>query len=395
MKILLYGNGGSGNHGCEAIARGTITLLGNNNDYCIYSAATDEDIRYGLESIAEIKSATTQPKRDTQFYMALLKTKLLHKYVDLDGLAYLERIQETIDDVDIALSVGGDNYCYEGTQIYPYLNNAFHKAGMKTVLWGCSVEPKVLKSKAIIEDMKRYNLIVARESITYNALLKITDYVILAPDPAFSMIPQPCVLDKRIEWENVIGLNISPMIVSNELKPGITMENYKNLIRYILNETECNIALIPHVVWNSNDDRGVLRQLYNEFSECGRVILVEDHTAPELKYIISKCRLFVGARTHATIAAYSTCVPTLVVGYSVKAKGIAKDLFGTIDDYVIPVQSLNASNVLTSCFSNMFNSEKEIREYLERRIPEYMLTMKQVVQKLLKLIGEKNEYIRE
>lgn len=395
MKILLYGNGGSGNHGCEAIARGTITLLGNNNDYCIYSAATDEDIRYGLESIAEIKSATTQPKRDTQFYMALLKTKLLHKYVDLDGLAYLERIQETIDDVDIALSVGGDNYCYEGTQIYPYLNNAFHKAGMKTVLWGCSVEPKVLKSKAIIEDMKRYNLIVARESITYNALLKITDHVILAPDPAFSMIPQPCVLDKRIEWENVIGLNISPMIVSNESKPEITMENYKNLIRYILNETECNIALIPHVVWNNNDDRSVLRQLYNEFSECSRIILVEDHTAPELKYIISKCRLFVGARTHATIAAYSTCVPTLVVGYSVKARGIAKDLFGTIDDYVIPVQSLSSSDDLTFCFSNMFNSEKEIREYLERKIPEYILTGKQVVQKLQKLNGEKNEYIRE
>lgn len=395
MKILLYGNGGSGNHGCEAIALGTITLLGNNNDYCIYSAATDEDIQYSLEGIAEIKSATTQPKRDIRFYMALLQTKLLHKYVDLDGLAYLERIQEAVDDVDIVLSVGGDNYCYEGTQIYPYLNKAYHKVGMKTVLWGCSVEPKVLKSKVIIEDMKRYNLIVARESITYKALLKITNHVILVPDPAFYMKPQPCVLDKHIDWSNVIGLNISPMIVSNESKPGITMENYKNLIQYILNETECDIALIPHVVWNSNDDRSVLRQLYNEFLDCGRIILVGDHTAPELKYIISKCRLFVGARTHATIAAYSSCVPTLVVGYSVKAKGIAKDLFGTIDDYVIPVQSLNSSNVLTSCFSNMLNSEKEIREHLERKIPEYILIGKQVVRELQTLISEKNENIRQ
>ena len=38
--------------------------------------------------------------------------------------------------------------------------------------------------------------------------------------------------------------------------------------------------------------------------------------------------------------AYSSCVPTLVVGYSVKARGIARDIFGTEDRYVLPVQSL-------------------------------------------------------
>ena len=50
------------------------------------------------------------------------------------------------------------------------------------------------------------------------------------------------------------------------------------------------------------------------------------------KYIISQCAYFIGASTPSTIAAYSTGVPTLVVGYSVKAKGIAKDLFGTYDN---------------------------------------------------------------
>ncbi len=52
-------------------------------------------------------------------------------------------------------------------------------------------------------------------------------------------------------------------------------------------------------------------------------------------------------RTHATIAAYSTGVPTLVVGYSVKARGIARDLFGTEDGYVLPVQQLKESDELT------------------------------------------------
>ena len=60
----------------------------------------------------------------------------------------------------------------------------------------------------------------------------------------------------------------------------------------------------------------------------GRVVFFEDHNCMELKGIISKCRFFVGARTHSTIAAYSMGIPTLVVGYSVKARGIARDLLG-------------------------------------------------------------------
>ena len=32
MKILLYGNGSSGNHGCEAIVRGTVKTLNDINN---------------------------------------------------------------------------------------------------------------------------------------------------------------------------------------------------------------------------------------------------------------------------------------------------------------------------------------------------------------------------
>lgn len=77
---------------------------------------------------------------------------------------------------------------------------------------------------------------------------------------------------------------------------------------------------------------------------------IADATCEELKGFISRCRLFVGARTHATIAAYSTCVPTLVAGYSVKARGIAKDLFGSEENYVLPVQSLKNKDDLVKGF---------------------------------------------
>lgn len=161
------------------------------------------------------------------------------------------------------------------------------------------------------------------------------------------------------------------MIISNETVSGMAYENYRNLIRYILSETDAVIALIPHVVWASNDDRKVLQQLYDDFDQDPRLVLVEDHTAPELKYIISRCDFFVGARTHATIAAYSSAVPTLVVGYSVKARGIARDLFGSEENYAIPVQELYQPQQLTKLFCTLFAKQQDLHWYLHEKMESY------------------------
>ena len=144
------------------------------------------------------------------------------------------------------------------------------------------------------------------------------------------------------------------------------------MIQHILDNTDAYIALIPHVVWANNDDRIPLKQLYDDFDQNRRLILVDDHTAPELKYIISQCSFFIGARTHATIAAYSTGVPTLVVGYSVKARGIARDLFGTEEGYVLPVQQLRESDELTRAFVRLYEKRDEIRAHLGRTLPGYI-----------------------
>lgn len=102
--------------------------------------------------------------------------------------------------------------------------------------------------------------------------------------------------------------------------------------------------------------------------------MVNDGNCRQLKYIISQCRFFVGARTHATIAAYSTYVPTLVVGYSTKSIGIARDLFGTDENYVIPVQKLQNENDLKRRFLWMLEHEKEEQNMLINAIPEYKKT---------------------
>ena len=373
MKITLYGNGSSGNHGCEAIVRGTVKLLGTEkNSFRIQSENPQEDRYYGLETLAKVCPAKSERKKDLRFLSAYAKLKLSGNYTDMDGLYYLPGVYEASAGTDIALSVGGDNYCYGGTGIYAYLNRAYKKQSVKTVLWGCSIEPDVVEQKAVAEDLGRYDLIVARESITYEVVKRVQENTVLAPDPAFFMEPELCVLDDRLCQGNVIGINISPMIISSEKSAGMAYENYKRLIQYILSETDAAIALIPHVVWASNDDRAVLRQLYDDFNHAPRLVPVEDHTAPELKYIISRCSFFVGARTHATIAAYSSCVPTLVVGYSVKARGIARDLFGTEKGYVLPVQQLRESDELTRAFIGLYEKREALQAHLEETLPGYI-----------------------
>lgn len=327
---------------------------------------------YGLAKFCNVLDAKNGKISKARLIRAYMKLKLKNNYTDMDGLPYVDSIKKIKGKVDFALSAGGDNYCYENQAFYAFLNKEYQKKGIKTVLWGCSIEPEVIKKKKVLEDLKSYNLIVARESITYQSLKEIGANVILNPDPAFYMKSEKCILDKRFENGDVIGVNISPMIISNEKCNGSAYENYRKMIEYILNHTSMYIALIPHVVWKQNDDRTILQKIYKEFNYNERIILVNDHTAPQLKYIISKCRIFVGARTHSTIAAYSTEVPTLVVGYSVKARGIAKDIFGTDQNYVLPVQELRNGEELTNAFQWIQEREIHIRKHLKETIPNYV-----------------------
>ena len=301
-------------------------------------------------------------------YSRIFRNSMLrYKYVYQPFLQNIEK--ETI-----YLSVGGDHYCY-GTysnHIYDFLNDNVLKNGGKSVLWSCSIEEKDL-DKRTINSLKQYDLITARESITYQMLLRkgINKNVVLIPDVAFQLSSVKVELPEMLIKGKTIGINISPMIQKYGENGQRVLENYEKLIEFILSETDCTIALIPHVVWNDTDDRIPLTELYKKYKETNRIVLIQDRSAEELKSIIAQCCFFVGARTHATIAAYSSCVPTLVVGYSVKARGIARDIFGTEEEYVIAVQSMKDTFALKRAFEKLWGKKNEIRENLNRTMPQY------------------------
>lgn len=426
-KLILYMHAGSGNHGCEAIVNSLCHMLAEKP--LVITNSEKEDRKYSLapsgeEALCELaeerqfshhkaahvlyylwRKLMKDPESFIRYrYHAVFEKPLCRnpkkrraKMQDSDGIN-MGGVMENPGGAayPLAVSIGGDNYCYDVmVKDLMLANQAFHDRGTKTVLLGCSIEPELLYAekpeenpekhpgesperksagnRELLEDMRRYDLIITRESITYEALKKIVpeDRIRLVPDPAFTLGTKLLPLPEGFAEGNTIGINVSPMIQDNEAKAGITMENYKALLTYIIETTDMQIALIPHVVWERNDDRKPLKELYNAFQGTGRVVLIGDASCEALKGYIARCRMFIGARTHATIAAYSSLVPTLVVGYSVKAKGIAKDLFGSYDNYVIPVQQLEDKEDLIDAFEWLREYEDDIRADLRAVMPGY------------------------
>ena len=389
-EILMYAHAGSGNHGCEAIVRSVCGILGQENKVAVISNNADEDRSYNLDGACRLIQERDISKRFFTHTLYYARRKLTGKGESF--LEYRYANAKPFENYRFAVSIGGDNYCYD--MMIKDLENAnrmFHQNGLKTILLGCSIEPDLIKNRADIrEDMKLYDRIIARESITYNALKDAElENVVLCPDPAFALKPAETEMPEEFivkTCSGMVGINVSPMVqefaasgstddnsvVSDKTDADIVMRNYEKLIEYIIQNTAMNVALIPHVVWDRSDDRKPLQILYDKYKETGRVIMVSDRSCSELKMIISKCRFFVGARTHATIAAYSSCVPTLVAGYSVKSRGIAKDIFGTDEHYVIPVQNMKSDEELTDGFRWLADNEDEVMKKLSAVMPDYM-----------------------
>ncbi len=397
--LAFYAHAGSDNHGCEAIMQSLVDMLEEKLPADVRmtlmtnSAAEDEKyLRSARLDIVEEAHIDRDFKAHVFYYVRRMLTKdaesfLRYRYAPIVGK---ERAPY------LAVSIGGDNYCYpEMVGDLMLANSMFRRQGTKTMLLGCSVEPSLLRgNRQILEDMLRYEMILPRESITYDALRNAgvpEEKLLLCPDPAFALKPAYAPLPEKFETGNTVGINISPMVEHYAGQGDIVLKSYENLIRFILAETGMKIALIPHVVWKRSDDRVPLEKLYREFEDTGRVMLLENRSAKALKACIAACSLFVGARTHATIAAYSSMVPTLVVGYSVKARGIAKDLFGEDDHYVLPVQFMEDDKQLTKDFTFILDNREAIHERLRDVMPFYIKRAQQNAEVICGIMESRGE----
>ena len=234
--------------------------------------------------------------------------------------------------------------------------------------------------------LRRLDFVAVRESrsVRYLAGIGVQSNVVPVVDTAFLMMPQP--VDTAAFWpraaaSGVVGLNISWLIDQVRRDQGVASDVVAEAVAFIaqvLQGSDLGVLLVPHVApldgnARNNDDlmnqriREALKTAGLDDSRYG--VVPSGMNAAQLKYIISECRFLLAARTHATIAAFSSGVPTVSIAYSVKAEGINEDLFGH-QRYVLQTPAVSAST-LWSSLVQIRQDEPQIRARHETHAVEW------------------------
>ena len=387
-KILLYGIGSLQNRGCEALVNSTITQIDPKVEIVAASFDYDHDKDMYKDRIDYFVNHHKQnPEEFTEEEQKEFEhiQNIPFDYYNYECFYERDVIKE-MKDADICIHIGGDNYCYGVNEWMYTINRKAKELNKKTVLWGASLYDEITDVD-LINDLQKYDFLMIREKISYNAIKKYIDEdrLMLVPDPAFSLVPKKVKLNSWYKGRKVLGLNLSSLTVK-------TKENERavnTFIDYILNTTDYSIALLLHVTVEEVSDLSVLKKIKEEYKDEDRIFLDdEEYDCQEIKYIISKCDLVIAARTHASIAAYSTGVPTLVIGYSVKSRGIAEDLFGNYQDYVLPTEELVGDQLI-----NKFKYIDENKEKIKEILKEKMKIVKKEAKNLYNQMIERLDYL--
>lgn len=376
MKYYFPIHFDGGNRGCEGIAKGTAMILGASKD-CMLGLCRDINLdrRLGIDQYVTLVPVKKKVLWQQIFNIAVsilnklhINPGLLHIQVDQNKFFF-----ETIQEEDIMISTGGDMMCYGDTTPSVITNEYVTDKGNRTVLWGCSMGSKNL-TPVKEKTLKKFSLVYARESLSYDFFRSLgLKNVICLPDPAFVLEPLKVTLPKCFNNQEVIGLNLSNYTVGDYTLDTRFGNEVKSFIDYIIQNTDKHILLIPHVFWKDQDDRIIAQNvlnLYLEHSDRLSILNSEIYNYQELRYIISKCYCFIGGRTHAVISSYATCVPAIALGYSIKSKGIARDL-GLNEKLVVDCTENVNKNCLVDSYKYLSMHYSEIKDNLTAIMPEY------------------------
>jgi len=183
--------------------------------------------------------------------------------------------------------------------------------------------------------------ITVRERLSYDYVTKElglpTSQVTHTAAPAFLLpVPDP---DRLLQMRAYYGIGPGRPTVALSTSQAIcnwTNSNYEQhfvtwcrVIEWLRRTLDAHVLLIPHVqeISVKNDDRILATELVRQFQFDPHLRLAGgDFSASEFKGLISQCDLVIAERMHAALAGLSSAIPTVAVGYSIKAEGILLDL---------------------------------------------------------------------
>lgn len=364
--FLLIGNGDHRNRGCEAITMGTITILKKifGPEICVVDRPISEvGVPIPLSAATQFSNYSYDPIMLKKKFSAVwwLRRLCLEIPILTKALARLDAIlmmRNRLNHNCVVLSLGGDNYTLDYSIPYTFVEHGKYARKHKNLffIWGATVGPfhkNPTFSKSFMAHLQAdVTGVFAREGRTEKYLKENgIQHVFTMTDPAFVMAPQ-AVSASILKFElptDAIGINLSPIM--NTYSHGGDYDqwvaNATEIIERLKERFKSPLVLIPHVtIGDRNNDFIFMKTCFDRLSDKTGCYLLDDSlNAQQTKWVISKMKCIVASRTHATIAGFSTCTPTVSLAYSTKALGINEDLFGHTR-YVVMPEELNSDSVI-------------------------------------------------
>ncbi|WP_049623636.1 polysaccharide pyruvyl transferase family protein [Frateuria defendens] len=384
-RFYLSGQRTFGNRGCEAIVRSTVGLLREQfGEVEVLVPSTDiarDSAQWPDAAEGGVRFVPAYLPPQTRYWVNLQRLPLFKRAGWPFPLPHW--LEAQLASVDAVLAVGGDNYSLDYRLPTPIMSvdKWAMDLGKPVVLWGASVGP-FEREPAFVEPITRHlarmRFVATRESVSHDYLLHklgLRNLVRMA-DPAFMLAKQP--VDLAPFWPmgegHVLGLNVSQLLERYGKAGHDVRGEVAGFIRHAVRERGLGVLLVPHA--NSlrgrvqDDDAQYMAALLDQVADLGGAVTMmpNDFNAVQTKYVISRLRFFIGARTHATIAALSSGVPTVSIAYSVKARGINHDLFGS-EEPVLSSLDISAQ-ALQRSLDWLVREEGTLRLLLYRRIEE-------------------------
>lgn len=192
--------------------------------------------------------------------------------------------------------------------------------------------------------INRATRVYSRDAQSVAALRRLTAREIeVATDVAVALPWEPTPVEARQPDRLRVGFNVSGLLwnggYSRDNQFGLRTDyrRYCDAVVAGLLAAGHEVQLIPHVVSRGNaeneDDIAASREVARNHPECTLAPLFADPV--EAKSYIASMDVFIGSRMHATIAAFTSGIPTVPAAYSRKFSGFFANLgYSTVVDLV-------------------------------------------------------------
>jgi colanic acid/amylovoran biosynthesis protein len=410
-RILIVGGESGLNKGNAASRMGAAEGLKRLIPDAEFTLMTmDPEIDSRIYAEMKVVQAVITPTRAAQVVVRCLLWRSLRYILRRLGreIAAIERLvdfgqlSEYLQaDVILEISGGGLTESRGRGIIYHYLHIWLATAlGKPTVVYSASLGPPASRGlwKFIIRHvLNAVDLIITRGAVSADyvrgmgvnrpAIYSYHDGAFLmtaASNERVDEIFSECGIGQD---DLLIGISVSRPIANqyrrsqgrppryNKLPPRYQefIELMAKVVDHLTEELKATVLFVPHVTGPQelNDDRIISQAIYlASINKPSVKLIVNEYTPQEMKGIIGRCSLFVGARMHACISALSMGVPTINLSYHHKSEEVM-EMLGQ-QDMICPARTLSYEE-LTAKINQLWLRRAQAREELTSRLGELEL----------------------